>query len=144
MAIYRPPKPRWPLAIATGAVGIFIGVLIGLVVGGNDADPVEAAEEARSALVSAAGTLEVVAIEYEESVDGGTVVKEAEYRGALDALESSRRRFEGSLPAIEVLAPNRGDELAAGYEELERLMSEKAEPQQVETTAEDLAEMLKV
>jgi hypothetical protein len=144
MAIYRPPKPRWPLAIATGAVGILIGVLIGIVVGGTDPDPVEAAEETRAALVSAAGTLEVVAIEYEESVDSGTVVKEAEYRGALDALESSRRRFESSLPAIEVLAPDRGDELAAGYEELERLMSEKAEPQEVETTAEDLAELLTI
>jgi hypothetical protein len=143
MAIYRPPKPRWSLATATGVVGILIGTLIGLVVGGKDPDPVEAVEETRSALVSAAGTLEVVAIEYEESVDGGTVVKEAEYRGALDALESSRQRFEDSLPAIEVLAPERGDELEARYEELEQLMNEKAEPQKVEAIAEDLAEMLK-
>lgn len=143
MAIYRPPKPRWPLATAMGVVGILTGALIGFVVGGQDPDPVEAAEKTRSTLASAAGTLEVVAIEYEESVDDGLVVREAEYRGALDALESSRQRFEESLPAIEVLAPDRGDELAARYEELEQLMSEKADPQRVESIAEDLAEMLK-
>ena len=33
MAIYRPPKPRWPLAIGVGVVCLLIGIGIGLAVG---------------------------------------------------------------------------------------------------------------
>ena len=30
MAIYRPPKARWPLAVAAGVVGILVGLLVSL------------------------------------------------------------------------------------------------------------------
>lgn len=143
MAIYRPPKPRWPLAVAFGVTGLVVGLLTGLALGGSDPDPREAGQEIKAALVSAAGSLEVAGIEYEESVSDGEVTKEAEYEGALSALDSSRARYDEVRPVLVSLFPSQVEPIDDLYGEIERLMRSRSDPAQVKAALEELESVLK-
>src|SRR5918992_4350436 len=125
MAIYRPPKARWPLAIATAVAGLVCGLLIGLAIGSKDPDPLEAAEEIRATLLSASGSLEVAAIEYEEAVGAEGVESEAEYEGARDALASSRAGYGEVRPALEALAPAIAESLDELYDRCATLIEQQ-------------------
>ncbi len=142
MAIYRPPKPRWRAAVVAGLLGLVIGGIIGFAVGDEEPDPVEGARALRVDLARATGPLEVVAIEYEEAVPDGEVVAEPEYQGALAAFRSSRGRFEDVREALAVFDPSRTEEIAAAYDELQRLMEAHADPDEVRAATESLSELL--
>jgi hypothetical protein len=115
---------------------------IGLLLGGEETDPQTAAADIRSALIEAAGSLEVAAVEYEESVQNGEVTRRTEYEGALAALESSRTRYEEVAPALEVLAPERADEVGAGFDLCEELITELADSTEVKDCLATLDEAL--
>ena len=143
MAIYRPPKPRWPLAIAVGIAGLVTGLGAGMALGSSDPDPAAAASILKTNLVSAAGSLEVAAIEYTEAVSGGRVVSEAEYSGALDALRSSRSKYSAVRSALSSLFPRQVESIDSLYDEAEDLMSARADATEVATLLEDLQLVLK-
>ena len=142
MAIYRPPKARWPLAIAVGAVSLAIGIGIGVLLGSDGLDPADAAAQVRSELISAAGSLEVAAVEYEESVSDGEVTRRAEYEGSLDALASSEDRYGGVAPALETLASTRADSISSAYDRCGNLMADLADPNEVGACLTDLRDLL--
>lgn len=142
MAIYRPPKPRWPLAVATAFVGLLIGFGIGFAIGDKDPDPTEVADGVRAELVAAAGSLEVAQIEYEESVSDGEVTRQAEYEGAIGAVESSEARFEGVAAAVEALAPERAAEIEVLYEECADDMSDRVDSSEVARCLDELRVLL--
>jgi hypothetical protein len=142
MAIYRPPKPRWPLAVATLVVGLLIGLALGFALGGQEFDAADAAEEIRGTLSAAAGSLEVAGIEYAEAVEGGEVQAEAEYRGATDAVESSRSQYAEVEAAVEGIAPGVAGEITDQYDEIEGLMSDLADEQEVDQALGELEELL--
>lgn len=102
----------------------------------------ESAREVRSALASSAGTLEVAGIEYSEAVEEGEIVNDPEYRGALDALASSRDRFEEVRPAVVAFTPERADEIVEAFEKVEGLMTDRADEQLVEESLGSLADAL--
>jgi hypothetical protein len=143
VAIYRPPKPRWPLAVGVGLVCTLIGFGIGLAVGGRDPSPVALAEDLHSDLVAAAGSLEVAEIEYSESVSNGAVTRQAEYDGALAAIESSESRYQEVEPALQSLDPSRADEISGLYDECSSAMQETAEPTDVTECLKVLRDLLK-
>lgn len=143
MAIYRPPQARWPLAVAFGVGGVVVGLITGLALASPDPDPEEAGQEIKAALVSAAGSLEVTAIEYEESVSDGEVTREAEYEGALSALESSRARYDDVRPVLTSLFPSQVEPIDERYDEIERLMRSRSDPAQVKAALEELESVLK-
>lgn len=143
MAIYRPPKPRWPAAVAAGVAGVVAGVIAGILVSRSDPDPLEAARVVQTELDRAASTLEVVGIEYDESVDAGEVVSDSEYRGAQDALESSRRRFDDVRPALDVLAPDRADSIDDAYVAVESSIEARADPARVTEEIDSLSALLR-
>ena len=143
VAIYRPPKARWPLAVAFGVGGVLIGLVVGLALGRSDPDPEEAGSEIRAALISAAGTLEVAAIEYEESVSGGEVTREAEYEGALSALDSSRSRYDEVRPVLVSLFPSQVEPIDDLYGEIEQLMRSRTDPARVNAELQELEAILK-
>lgn len=116
-------------------------MVIGLAMGGQ-ADPAAIAQDARTALVSSAGTLEVVAIEYAEAVEGGEIVAQAEYDGSVDALASSRSTYEAYAPAIEVLSPDLATDIEAGFDEIAELMAENAPEDVVAQRLEELADLM--
>ncbi|MDQ3987377.1 MAG: hypothetical protein M3280_12875 [Actinomycetota bacterium] len=142
MAIYRPPKPRWPAVLASITIGLAVGLVVGLVLGGGESDPAEAAREVQAELTAAAGAIDVLTVEYEESVSNGEVVSEAEYRGARDALASSRDRFEEVREALEILAPARVTEIDAAFAALEDSVGSQADPAEVDDQADALIELL--
>ena len=142
MAIYRPPKPRWPLAVGMLVVGLLIGLALGFALGGDEFDAADAAAEIRTTLATATGSLEVAAIEYAEAVEDGEVQEEAEYRGAQDAVESSRSRYAEVEAALETLAPDTAEEISDAYAEIENLMSDVADEQEVGSALAELEELL--
>ena len=127
MAIYRPPKARWPVALAAALGGLLVGLLVGAVALSDDPDPRDAVVEIQSTLVSAAGSLEVAGIEYDEAVEGTEVAQDAEYDGALAAIESSRARYGEVRGALDVLAPAYAEGVDSLYAECRELMDAPAE-----------------
>ena len=142
MAIYRPPKARWPVATVAGAVGVVCGLLIGLVIGSKEPDPLDAAREVRASLVAAAGSLEVAVIEYEEAVGPGGLERPAEYEGARDAFASSRARYAEARPALAALAPAEAARLDELYDRCSELVEERAPEAEVEECAGELGAAL--
>ena len=142
MAIYRPPKPRWPLAVAMLIAGLSVGLALGFALGGDEFDAADAAAEIRTTLATAAGSLEVAAIEYAEAVEDGEVQAEAEYRGAIDAVESSRSRYAEVEAALETLAPDSAGEISDAYAQIENLMSGVADEGEVADAIGELEDLL--
>jgi hypothetical protein len=139
VAIYRPPKRRGPALVAAGLLGALVGLAGGLLLEGRGADPEEALAPARASLQSAASTVEVAAIEYSESVEGGDVVRAPEYRGARDALDRSRESYLEARPALAALWPGVTEEIDAGYEELGAAMADRAPDADIRRRARQLA-----
>ena len=138
MAIYRPPKARWPLVTVAAVAGVACGLIAGLAIGSKDPDPLRAAQEVRAALVSAAGSVEVAAIEYEEAVGPGGIESETEYEGARAALESSRARYGEVRSALDALAPETVELLDDLYDRCGGLVEERAPAPEVEECSADL------
>lgn len=142
MAIYRPPRSRWPLALAVGAIALIVGVAAGALIN-RDGDGAQGVTEVQSALFAAAGSVEVAAIEYEEAVSGGEVSSQTEYEGAQDALASGRSRYQQVRDQLSGIAPDRVEEIDAAFEEAESLMDEAADAEEVLRALERLEEALK-
>jgi hypothetical protein len=126
-----------------GVGGVLSGLVIGLAVGGSDPTMQEAGREIEAALVSAGGSLEVAGIEYEEAVSDGEVTSEAEYDGALSALDSSRARYEEVRPVLVDLFPSQVESVDDLYGEIEQLMRSRSDPSQVKARLQELDSVLK-
>jgi hypothetical protein len=131
------------LAVAVGVGGVLVGLITGLALGSSDPDPEEAGREIKAALVSAAGSLEVAAIEYEESVADGEVTRETEYEGALGALDSSRARYDDVRPVLVSLFPSQVEPIDDLYGEIEQLMRSRSDPTEVNAAIQELESILK-
>src|ERR671918_2632349 len=142
MAIYRPPKRRWTIGVTKGLIGLLFGLLIGWGLLRPEPDPAEVVGTIRSGLVSAAGTLEVVGIEYAESVEDGNVVAEPEYEGARSALVSSQARYLEARPGVTAISPDTASSIDRAYEDLERSIERRAPEAEVTQLTESLAQML--
>jgi hypothetical protein len=144
MAIYRPPKSRWPTALLLALIGLILGVLIGwLAFGRTEPDPREALERMREGLGEAATTLEIVTIEYSESVDGDEVVNRTEYEGAQDALARSRGSYQEFRAATAMVDEGATQEIEDAYDELEQLVDAPASPEEVEAKTDELEALLR-
>ncbi len=144
MAIYRPPKPRWPAALAAGAVGLLAGILAGYLIGGHGkADPEAAATELRSRLGATANLLDVASFEYDQGVEGGRVVSQDGYRGALDALARARRQYRQAAPALRAFAPGQAQRIDSALLQLQEMASAKAEVRRFDARVAELKQMLR-
>ena len=116
--------------------GLAIGLLIGLAAGGGDGESAEdSLRDMRSSLDDAANLLDIMKVEYAESVRGGQVVSEPEYRGARSALERSQAQYREAREALVLANPPAVELLDAGYRDLNRLMTARAAPARVATAA---------
>jgi hypothetical protein len=142
MAIYRPQRPRWRLATAVGLVGLGVGLLVGWGLLAPDPDPAEVLGKVRASLASAASTLEVVGIEYAESVEDGQVVASPEYQGARDALESSRARYDEARPGVATVSAENASAIDDAYDRLVAVMDARAPAEEISGHVRELREML--
>lgn len=143
MAIYKPPKARWPLALFVGIAAFLLGIGIGLLLGKEEPNAAEGIRLVQQEMTSAAAGLEVAGIEYSEAVDDTGVVSDAEYQGALDALESSRTRYETVHDALATLSPDLAGDISIGYEEAAAAMQDEAPPDEVDALLDELSSQLK-
>ena len=142
MAIYRPPRPRWPAIAAAAVIGLLLGVALGWALGRGGSDPVEALAEVRTGLSSASDLLEVAELEYSEAVVDGAVVKEAELSGARGAVERSRERYEEISEAAVLIDPVAAASIDEAYTEILALMDAPADAPEVSAALEELAGLL--
>lgn len=143
MAIYKPPKARWPLAVFAGVLGLLLGLGLGLLLGSEDPDPDEGVRLVQQELAAAAAGLEVAGIEYTEAVDDGEVLSDAEYQGSLDAIANSRTRFESVRDALATLAPELAEQISTGFDDAEAAMEERAASEEVQQMLDELSALLK-
>jgi hypothetical protein len=120
---------------------VLVGLGAGLALGGGDPAPADAAQAIEAELSSAAGSLEVAAVEYRESVAGGEVLKEAEYEGAKAALASSQSRYAEIRPALSAL-PVSLEPIDELYDQIESSMESRDDPETVTSALEELEELL--
>ena len=118
--------------------GVAAGLVAGLIIGDDETDLAEAGARIRASLASAASILEVVEIEYRESVDDAGVVREAEYEGSLDALARSRSEFEAAEGGLSAIDADRAEDIDRSYDEVRSLMDEVAPPDEVSAALEVL------
>ena len=142
MAIYRPTRPRYKVILATGALGLAIGLVAGLALGGEDPDPVETARDVRVSLSEAASVLEIVEIEYSEAWTAQGDVGGQEFEGAQDALARSEALWGEARGTLSVLAPDRAAEIDDHYDRLEEEVASGAEPKEVATAIDRLSTAL--
>jgi multidrug resistance efflux pump len=143
MAIYRPRRRAWRLGVASAVLGALVGLILGWAIWGRaERDPTEALANVRTSLTSAAGTLEVVEVEYRESVEDGDVVSTPEYEGARDALARSQERYLEVAGAVRTLDPDAAREIEDLYAELERLVGQLAPEDEVSQRVGELADLL--
>lgn len=135
MAIYRPTKPRWPAALASGVIGIAVGLIAGSLLASGDPDLEAISEDIRAALRGAAASLEVAEIEYTEAIEGGS---ETELGGSRDALASSRARYEEVAEGLRTLAPERAATIEVLYDRLGDAMSSRSPVAEVAGSFEEL------
>lgn len=128
--------------MAVGLVALAIGILAGVALSRDDGSG--GAEEIQAELFSAAGSVEVAGIEYEEAVAaGGDITIRSEYAGARDALESGRARYLEVRESLASLAPERVDALDEAFDEAEGLMADAADSEAVQAALERLEGLLK-
>ena len=142
MAIYRPPKPRWPLALGTAVLGVLVGGLAGYLVGDKPPDSSDSVRAIKTALISASGSLEVAAVEYRESVVDGQVERPQEYEGALAAVRSSRSKFEDVRGALASLFEDRVEPIDELYATVVSRMEEHADAGEVGELLDELQAVL--
>ena len=142
MAIYKPPPSRWRLALATGVIGLLVGLGIGaFFLGQSDPDPTEAIQSIRTELTGVAGVLEVLEVEYTEAFRDGDVVNESEYGGAVAALDRARTRFAEIRPTLLALDREKVQEIDGRFDDLRESLGD-ASPDEVSEAIRELTSAL--
>ncbi len=142
MAIYRPPRSPWRGRIIVAVLGLLIGgVVVWAMQPESEPTPEEEAAALRSGLIAAGGGLEIVAIEYAESVEDGVIVAEPEYEGALAALASSRSRYD-AVRADLAAAGGAVEEIDASYTQIEKLMQRQVAEERGGSAVDALRDLL--
>jgi hypothetical protein len=124
-----------------GLAGLLVGLLTGYALR-SAPDPATAIEETRTALLGAAATLEIVGVEYAESVEDGRIVARPEYDAALSALSSSRERYAEAAEVVAVVSPVSARAIEDGYGRLERMIRGLADEDDLRAAAESLGDTL--
>jgi hypothetical protein len=120
---------------------VIIGVALATVFA-NEPDARDLVEEMRASLAGAGGVLEVVEVEYEESVEDGEVVAEPEYRGARAALDRSRERYDEGAETLAAFSPAAAREIEESYERIDDLMADVESPEAIAAEIRSLTELL--
>ncbi len=142
MAIYKPPPSRWRLALATAVAGLIIGLGIGaFFLGQSDPDPTEVIQTIRAELTGVAGVLEVLEVEYTESFRDGDVVNDAEYQGAVDALNRAQTRFAEIRPTLFAIDREKVQEIDGRFDDLRESLGD-ASPDEVSEAIRELTSAL--
>jgi hypothetical protein len=137
MAIYQAPKRRWRLAVASGVIGLLVGLLIGVVTGGGDDDPLAALRRLDAQLDEAAAPLDVL------SIHGRSGTGSTDERVVDDAVRRTQQRFDDVRPAVRAIDPDVAKEFDDRVAELRRLAREHADPDDIARAAEELADLLR-
>ena len=137
----RSQRSRWAVGVPAGLAGLLMGLLLGYALRPAP-EPARAIEETRTTLLGAAATLEIVGVEYAESVEDGRIVARSEHDAALAALASSRERYGEAAEVVAVVSPVSARAIEDGYEGLERMIRDLGDEDDVRAAAESLGDTL--
>jgi hypothetical protein len=111
------------IAVAAFVVGLLIG--LASAGGGESDDPADGIDQLRKDLVGAANTLEVAAVEYEESRGAGA--GEAGATGASDALARSTEQFDQAREQLARVNTEKAEAISAALDGLEQDLQEEVD-----------------
>lgn len=139
MSVYREPGRRRARAIVIAAVAALLtGGVAGFAIGrGTAGEPslFELIEDAREGLRPALNALELVTIEYPESVRGGEVVARTEYEAALSQAQAATRFLSAGRADLEPLDRAGFREAASRAAYVSKLIEQRAGPAKVKSAA---------
>jgi hypothetical protein len=139
MSLYREPGGRALRAAALGlAAGLLLGLAAGLLVSGGEEEPpsVRAAlDSLRERVRPATAGLELVGIEYPQSVRGGRVIAPTEYAATQAHVRRARTAVAAARPDLVALDRAATGRLLGALDELGRLIAGRAPPPRVVAAA---------
>jgi hypothetical protein len=143
MAIYRPRRSPWPLAVVLAGLAMLIGFGVGYAVFGTRPPDLGAATEVvQERLTEARGLLEVAAIEYREGAPSGSIANQPEYDAATRAVTRAQDAVDAVDEPLRTLAPDRAAALEDGFSAIGTLMSEVAPPDAIDDAVDAQIELL--
>jgi hypothetical protein len=140
MSLYRQPtgSPARTIALATLAA-LLVGGVSGFAIGRSTApEPtlVELAADVRERIRPAQSALELVTIEYPQSVANGRVVAETEYAAARAQAHAAADTIAAARVDLAAINPSAVEKAGDAIAEVSELMSRHADPAVVEQAAD--------
>jgi hypothetical protein len=139
MSLYRQPtgRPVRTIALVTLAA-LVVGGGAGFAIGRTTAPErslAELAADVRQQVRPAQSALELVTIEYPQSVENGKIVAETEYAAARAQAQSAADAVAGARADLAALDPSAVEDASEAIAEVARLMARHADPTVVERAA---------
>jgi hypothetical protein len=139
MSLYRQPtgRPARTIALVTLAA-LLVGGGVGFAIGRSTAPErslAELAADVRQQVRPAQSALELVTIEYPQSVEDGKIVAETEYAAARAQAQTAADTVAGARADLVALNPSAVEDASEAITEVGRLMSRHADPAVVERAA---------
>jgi hypothetical protein len=138
MSLYRQATGASVRLVAlAAALALLVGAIAGFAIGRSTADEpalTELIAEARAEVRPALNALELVTIEYPESIEGGRVVAETEYDAALAAAQTAIDTLRASSD-LEALTPSDYQDAQSATDRVASLIEDRAAPATVEKAA---------
>ena len=140
MSLYRQPTGRSARTIVLATlVALLVGGAAGFGIGRSTApEPslIELAADVRERIRPAQSALELVTIEYPQSVQNGRVVAETEYAAARAQARAAADTIAAARADLAALDPSAVEEASDAIAEVSTLMARHADPAVVEQAAE--------
>ncbi len=138
MAIYQAPRKRWRLTLFSALIGALVGLGIGLIASGGDADPTDVLKQLDAELEEAAAPLDVLVIHGEADTGSST-----DARVVTDALARTTQRFDEVRAAVRIFNSGAVEDFDRHVARLEELVRDEAGAAEIAEGAEALAALLR-
>lgn len=135
MSLYREAGGTGRGALVAGVVALVIGLGVGYAIGhATTGEPTleQSLTTLRSDLSPISNGLELLAVEYPQGVRNGQVIAQTEYEGSVASVERIQSTAAAYADELQALDPEGAGQLSDTLSELQRAVSSKAPPQEVD------------
>jgi hypothetical protein len=140
VSLYRQPGRTATRTLALIVVAtVIVAGGVGYAIGRSSAPEPSLSEQVsqvRSDLRPATQAFEFVPTEYAQSVSGGRVVREAEYKGAQSALDRAQSAVDNAEPDLRALDAQQAAHVTRSLAALRTAVERRADPAEVERLAQ--------
>lgn len=148
MSLYRQVKRRnWritaALALICLALGFVVGFLIGKKSGEGQQSLSEAVAQLQQDLAPVLDGLELVTIEYPQSVKDGRIIAATEYKATQENINRTLDQYGKLHPELAAISPSEAASAQSALKDVERLVQDRAPASKVDAAAERAVSSIK-